>query len=220
MDKNKKIVIVLGLSCSGTSVIAGMLHHIGVNMNPMDNNKSGYPYGSFEDSELQELTRFMAGTNIEPEKKLKKKELKKQTKYLIEKRTEENDIWGFKSTLTYKCLDYFMLYIKNPYLVVIFRNIIDNANSLVKQYATNFGENLSYMAAIEMIIKEQGLLIDVLKKHNDIPAFFTNFEEIEKNFLNICIGLANFLEIEPDFMAFEKLSKLFVDGKTRHGKVL
>lgn len=219
MSDVKKTVIVLGLACSGTSVIAGMLHHMGVNMNPSNNIKPGYPYGSFEDVDLQHLTRILTLKKPKPEERLTKREIKSKIKALIEKRTEDNDIWGFKNALTYQCLEWFLPYIKNPYFVVIFRNIVDNARSLQRLFADNYGENLTFFATIEMVIKEQKILLTALKNNLKDQAFFvTSFEGIEKDYFSTCIDLANFLNIEPKYMAFEKLSRLYIDEKTRHGK--
>lgn len=220
VNDNKKTVIVLGLACSGTSVLAGMLHYLGVNMNPVDNKVQGYPYGAFEDPEIQELTRFMSDKNIMKKHHLNDRKLKIRVKNIIKQRSSVSDIWGWKSALTYKCLDYFMPYIKNPYFVVIFRNILDNAESLKGLFATNYGQNLTFMASIDLITKELGNLCDAIKKYAKHPIFFTTFEGLKINFLGTCIGLANFLEIEPDFSAFERLSILYVDEKTRHGQKL
>lgn len=219
-SKNRKTVIVLGLACSGTSVVAGMLHNMGINMNPTDNAVTGYPYGSFEDPELQELTKLMTSEGLRAKKGIKEKELDRMAKSLIRKRTNENGIWGFKSALTYKCIDWFMGHVKNPYFVVIFRNLLDNADSLRRMFAKNYGENLSHMAALKMVLDEQKTLISVIERYAKYPMFFVSFEQIKNKFMQICINLSEFLEVELNYLALAGLSTLYVDEAARHGQIV
>lgn len=193
-----------------------MLHYVGVNMNPIDNRRPGYPFGSFEDIRIQEMTRFMTNNKKIAEKKCDKRILMKMAKNIIKKRSKRNKIWGWKSALTYKCLDHFMPYVKNPYFVILFRNVADNAESLCRLYATNYGQNLKQTETIKKIINEQKEMISSILKYKNIPKIILKYEEIKDNYFKTCIRLAIFLDVKPDFMAFENLSNLYVDEKTRY----
>lgn len=54
-----KTVIVLGVARSGTSMVSGLLHFMGVNMNPANNPGPQNPKGSFEDIKFITLTTQM-----------------------------------------------------------------------------------------------------------------------------------------------------------------
>lgn len=211
-----KTVIVLGLACSGTSIVAGILHCLGIEMNPADNPLLGYPYGSFEDEELQEITNLLTNERVRIRKDIKKKDVIKSLKDLINTRTDKSPLWGFKSALTYRCLDDLMAFIKNPHFVVVFRNILANAMSYMRMQAKNYGQTIDIDEAIKTISDETFLLTSSIVKYNTVPRIYLEHEKIELNYMKIVIDLANFIGIKAGFCQMEKILRLYVRKESRN----
>lgn len=189
-------------------------------MNPIDNIKPGYPFGAFEDVEIQELTVKMVKDHDkqdrEGDSKGINKELFERAKVLVRERNEKGHLWGFKNALTYRCLDYYLPLIDNPLFVVVFRNVLHTASSFQRLLKESYEENITHYESIVRVVSEQVFLISVLEKIANRPIFMVTFEDLEKYFLKICIGLSCFIGITPDYSAFKKLSDLYVSKEKRH----
>jgi hypothetical protein len=96
-------VVVLGLYRSGSSAVAGVLHHLGVYMGShFDPPNANNIYGYWEDLEFKKLHKEM----------LEGKDVEEKYCELIEKR-EEKPIWG----------------VKDPLLCLLLPNLINNLNT-------------------------------------------------------------------------------------------
>lgn len=88
MSKISRAVIVLGCFRSGTSAIAGVLHHLGVFMGDrFDPPNSVNPRGYWEDLDFKDMLRDTTFENHN---------LEDQIKNLIIRRCRDHEIWGFK----------------------------------------------------------------------------------------------------------------------------
>lgn len=88
-------IIVLGTGRSGTSILAGMLHYLGVNMGeefaPADQNNIG---GHWEDAEVTNLVRKALAREIDEEA------FKDGMREISVKRTMQGGLWGWKLPAT------------------------------------------------------------------------------------------------------------------------
>jgi len=122
-------IIVLGCYRSGTSAIAGVLHHLGVPMGkqfdpPTRNNMLGY----WEDIEFKNFhTQFDLG------RESKNPELTSMYENLIKQREAEYSLWGIKDPLLCTNLTRFISGLSHDYkLIVCRRHVDDIAHSMAK----------------------------------------------------------------------------------------
>ena len=118
----------MGCYRSGTSAIAGVVHHLGVNMGknfdaPNQNNMSGY----WEDIDFKEFHK-----RFDTEKNDQYKFINDYIE-LIRNREKEFKLWGLKDPLLCTNLDKFVTNLKTDYkLIVCRRKIEDIAFSMGK----------------------------------------------------------------------------------------
>ena len=143
-SKCQKVVIVLGSPRSGTSLTAGLLTILGVDMGKVRPPDFENPTGYYEDVDFSRLIAeiFKAadpqanGFNL-PSRSLLVKQYQNfasKVRSLIASRTATTkaDVWGWKVTSTIFLIDLFLPYLVNPHFVVVLRNPLDIAKSMVK----------------------------------------------------------------------------------------
>ncbi len=171
-----KVVIILGMHRSGTSLIAGILHHLGVDMGRHLLGRSwSNPLGHFENIEFLDLNERIlkeaGGSWREPPRKEKILELNgkfsEEIRNVIKK--NKNNVWGWKDPRTVLTIDLFINFLENPYFIVCNRNVMDIAKSLYKR---------------DKIPIEEGL--NLIKIYiNRINEFFRNNKEYNKRRLDV-----------------------------------
>ena len=125
-----KTMIVLGNARSGTSMTAGLLHFLGVNLNHKHKPNAQNPNGAFESVAFNTLTGKMhQEINAGKGKKQIRDMFEDKIKEVIAK--NESPLWGWKSAATHWTLDLILPHIQNPRLVIVTRNITHNAESWV-----------------------------------------------------------------------------------------
>ena len=100
----QRTLVVLGVQRGGTSMVAGVLRALGVDMG-------------------------RAGLNHEDPRFIRADEAK--LRRVIDLRNSERDIWGFKVPETTLQLDYLEKSLRNPYYICVFRNIAAVADSFL-----------------------------------------------------------------------------------------
>lgn len=101
-----KTVIVLGVQRGGTSMAAGVLRALGLDM-----GKTGLNH---------EDARFLSRTD-------------KQLAAVIAKRNAEHDVWGFKAPEVTLQLDYLAGAVRSPYYICVMRNITAVIDSVMQR---------------------------------------------------------------------------------------
>jgi hypothetical protein len=114
-------VIVLGCYRSGTSAIAGILHHLGIPMGkqfdpPTKNNSKGY----WEDVEFKKFHQFFDTNN---------KQLMADYSALIKTREAENELWGLKDPLLCLLLDQFVSNLSCDHKLIVCRRSVEDISS-------------------------------------------------------------------------------------------
>ncbi len=198
MKKNSKEVVVLGMHRSGTSMVAGILHKLGVHMGDemLGKNKSN-PTGHFEDVEFftlsERILKAAGGKWQNPPQKEKilkaGKKFSEEIKHIIEKKSKRK-IWGWKDPRTCLTIDLFYPFLKNPYFVVVRREIEGIARSLEKRGDMCFEEGKKLA---KRYIEDMERFLSEYKPKRVIEVHYRDFykdpmREIKK--------LVNFLEIE------------------------
>ena len=138
---NSRCVIVLGIPRSGTSLVAGILHTLGVDMDegylqPADaNNKYGY----FESLRWQALHKRITGirygtsqpNDIGGEQRLAYKELADEC--------QRKPLWGMKCPRLCFTLHWITPYLSDARLVIVRRDFEASVASLVKHSIVSYG---------------------------------------------------------------------------------
>ena len=193
----KKTVIVLGQARSGTSMTAGLLNILGVNLHHVDNPSSQNPKGAFEDRGFNSITSKM---HIDLKKGYTKEKMKElwddEIKKLLERKSED-DIWGWKSALTHYNIDLFLPHLNNPHFIVVTRNKADAAKSLVVHRKDVYNAVISFEEAIKDVTRSMKVLeevVDDLKKRQ-YPVLNTTYGSIKTSPVPELKKMAEFLEI-------------------------
>ncbi len=138
-------VIVLGQHRSGTSAIAGILHHLGIPMGTPGTIDSathlvdGWPafdsnkYGQFEDNDFVTIFDDGHGAWECPVWWAYSEETGQATKDLVKKREYDHELWGLKTPQLCYTLMYLLDFLKDPVVIATTRNYDDMVASLAKR---------------------------------------------------------------------------------------
>ncbi|TXT64332.1 MAG: hypothetical protein BAJALOKI1v1_580012 [Promethearchaeota archaeon] len=138
----KKTVVVLTLPRSGSSLLAGILHRLGVDMGADEQlieRKFLNKFGCYEDrdfvlfnfkvlAEAGEIGRFKNHNDKKIEYLINTK--KNYIKKLIQKK--ESDLWGWKDPSTIYTIPFLHQFLTNPFYICLRRDIDDIVNSILK----------------------------------------------------------------------------------------
>ena len=140
-----KTVIILTQPRSGSSLLAGILHHLGVLMGDNEEELTvqshDNKYGSYEDQDFQVLHHrllFKANILVRYPNRLKKDESRiekavmKYEKRLVNLiRKKEREMWGWKDAVLIYTIPYWQHHLKNPYYIFLRRPPKSVANSQI-----------------------------------------------------------------------------------------
>lgn len=209
------IVVVLGDSRSGTSMIAIMLHMLGINMNP-DTTKTVNPFGCYEDVEFTNLT-VEVKKKLDNEKKYDLPEIRFLMKPIVrdlyKKRSKENKHWGFKSALTHYMPGIFLCEEYDLRLIYSVRNIFHQTKSeLYRLHETRVNDINMLLPTMRKYHKGLGQLMSVMENYSrKFPSKVICKEDINKNPVKVINGIKNFLNIDADYDKKELKEKIITD---------
>lgn len=147
MDESKmKTVIILTQPRSGSSLLAGILHRLGVSMGDKEEELTAKShdnkFGSYEDQDFQVLHHrlmFKAKILIRYPNRLKdvesriEKAVKKYEERLVKLiRKKERELWGWKDAVLIYTIPYFEQHLTNPYYIFLKRPPASVANSQIQ----------------------------------------------------------------------------------------
>jgi len=198
--QDKKTVVVLGMHRSGTSLTAGLLQILGVDMGqqllPANQfNTKGY----FEDTDFvdlnEEILKETGGSWYKPPSEERVKGagevLGNKIKYLItKKQNAPNQIWGWKDPRTALFLNLYYNYLNNPYFIVCLRNPYEVANSLAER------DELSVLDSLNLFNIYSEKIVNFFKKHSGNKLMFLSFEDLIKNPIEQSKKLSEFIGIK------------------------
>ncbi len=215
-ENHIKQIIVIGFYRSGTSMLGGILHYLGVSMGNSENtsdewNKKGY----FEDAFISRLNNKMTW-NIEAEpqinyltnrksgwKKLKNiDEYKKIIKQYIECKNKVKKIWGIKDPRLPPFYELYFPFLKNLYIIVIRRNKESVVRSLQKKSHNERKLIEDAFDSYEEIYKE------IEQKYNCLSLKYENITDYPEREVS---KISRFIDIPINREAIE-----FIDISLRH----
>jgi len=236
-DKNKKkTIIVLGVPRSGTSLTAGILDYIGVDMGGRKLRESHVPKGSFEDAKFGEFFKLSlnelgidykasGGEDIFWSKKCPnskqflslKNKFKKKIKKLIKKRSKNKKIWGFKNPVTHTIIDFFMPYLENVYFVVVLRDpkeILRSAEQVFPYFKIE--NDIDVLKKVNVVRLHYLRIFEILKKYKR-PFIFVNFKGLIANPFKQTVRLADFINLDLTPKKIRKVKRFVISNKKKRG---
>ena len=181
-------IIVLGCFRSGTSAVAGALHHLGIFMGekfdpPGENN----PKGFWEDLEFKRIHQICDDCLIDSYEN-QWKDFEDEYKSLIQKR-EQHPIWGIKDPLLCRQLPTLLEYVITSKVIVCRRPIREIAKSMARAIRSNdwsLFEPLAKGYVDDMnlsLSKYQGPVLEVQKTDNMLQSLdsICDFVGLPKN---------------------------------------
>lgn len=193
-------VIVLGATRSGTSVTAGLLARLGVNMGwdlrPADIRN---PWGYFEDREFLDLNRRIlaeaGGNSVRPPRRRdilnQRDRFEDEIADIVRRRDLSSAAWGWKTTTTCLTLELFLPHLTQPRAVVILRNPLAVARS---QVAFSSGQ-LQHLDALRLVASYITRLLETIERNPRIPVAYLSYEELVEKPQETAERLATFLEL-------------------------
>jgi hypothetical protein len=178
-----KTVIVLGVARGGTSMVAGALHHLGVSMG----EKLSAVYedlvlsGAVEQDRIEDIASIIAHRNA------------------------AHSIWGWKRPSAIKHAEAWHGKFRNPFYVVVFRDLFAIANrnriSMLSDVVVNMRDaNRQFKLILDFIagLKEPMLLVSYEKAMIDPQYFVSNLRDFVGTGDEASIGAAvGFIEPNP-----------------------
>ncbi|WP_417887300.1 sulfotransferase domain-containing protein [Zunongwangia sp.] len=198
---DKKVVIILGMHRSGTSVTANWLNVCGLNLGDelygaSKFNKNGY----YEDIDFLELhMKLLQECNIHSSghEDLKKIKLSSKQKGEIKKLIINKNVklqWGWKEPRTCLFIEYYKKLIPNAVFLVVYRDYKDVVASLIlREHNLKMPSRITGLKDLIYLVKFQklvdhyskiwlhynNLLIQNLYGHKNV--IFTNYKDLLKN---------------------------------------
>jgi hypothetical protein len=185
-------VIVIGCFRSGTSAVAGLLHHLGVFMgSEFDNSTSHNRSGYWEDLEFKNFHKKMESLSFSDNDR-------SDYEKLIKSRQDTFELWGLKDPLLCLFLDEFLNNLDDVKIIVCDRDQEKIAQSMCKVlgYQDNY-ENL-----LKLVNFYVDSMNDKISKHK-IPFLRVDHEALIQKTSETIHLICDFLNLEYQQSAFD-----------------
>jgi hypothetical protein len=194
-----KSVLVLGVARSGTSMTAGMLSILGVEMHEKKGPPkvvSQNPKGAFENINFGTLTSKMHRALAEgkPLRIVKQQYSDRLAEMIV---IHKKALWGFKSAATHHVLSIMLPLLEKPHLVVVVRSLMHNAQSWQIHMKDVYGKKVTLQEALKNMSESQHILMRN-SLVADCPKLFTSYEGIKADPWGEAVRMAKFLEVDPE----------------------
>ncbi|MEZ4720869.1 MAG: hypothetical protein R2813_03210 [Flavobacteriales bacterium] len=192
-----KTVVITGLPRSGTSMIAQSVKHLGVAIGGPKQR------AHLEDPRFQSL--------------FEKNYDEAQAKRVIAIKNKNHEIWGWKRPMSFRYADKFAHLIRNPFYIIVFRDIL----------ATSIRKNLSGLTELdEAMIRVMKTNMELLKFALSLkePVMLVSYEKAIVKPDVIVRGLDSFLNLNsPEELLMEAKKSINLDSgeylkHTNHNK--
>jgi len=218
MHGEGKQVVVIGHARSGTSMVAGILYYMGVDMGKEPNPSSSNPKGDFEDDDFRDLNREIfskaktgSGCWLPPTQEEFDKAaplFREKIKKLIDSRVNKK-LWGWKNPWNVMAAPYFIPLLDNPHLIFVFRDPSSIARSGVKH--TKRYEKLSFEEALQSAVASDRKLTNMVEEYKgSLPIHIIKFEDVIKKPEDEVRKMAGFLGIHLTDENFSEVMEFII----------
>lgn len=182
-NEHKKTFIVLGCGRGGTSMTAGILRVLGVDMGERLTN-------THEDLRF----KLSLQLSIDPRIWLQNRLCWRRLKELVAERDREADLWGFKSVTAHTYIGRLAPLLRNPYYILVMRNPLDVAFSSERRKGRPWQEMLRLRLRIYRILAR-------FVRRAERPAFVFSYDWALREPASFVDALAAFTGLAPSAMA-------------------
>ncbi len=220
--QSTKTVIIVGIPRSGTSVTAGIVNSLGIHMNGNKTPSKHNPNGCFEDVDFVNLdkyivkkmkgqAKFIPGTywfspptsaQISKGRNIGGRRIKK----LFDKKNK-HESWGWKHPMITLTFRNYINYIKNPYIIVAYRDHLEIAKSLSSFHGVS---KLSINERLKIISYNQQLISFYVNEYNHIPTLMLSFNDVVEDSVSALKKIISFLEIKPNTLQITTARELII----------
>ena len=194
-----KSIVVMGNARSGTSMTAGLLSILGVNMGEVSvkdmkkNQIIQNPKGAFENPDFTKLTSDMHKDWTDGMGYIslnKKYEQKIKDTIAFNQKT----LWGFKSAAVSPFLPMFVKNMACPHIVTVMRNVIHNTKSWIVHMRDVFGTNVEFNKSLKKMTDNQNIIAKIVVGLSH-PNIFVTYEDLKKDSWTEAKRLAKFIDV-------------------------
>ncbi len=222
-----RIICVLGMHRSGTSLITGLLNLLGVYLGPPEHliePQADNPKGFWEHEEItklnDEILAVLGGTWHEPpalqlgwEGAAQLSSLRKRARALIRQEFATSDIWGWKDPRTCITLPFWQRLLPPMQYVICLRNPIDVASSLERRdgFSLDKGVRL-WLAHVSAALQHTA----------GKPRLFVFYEDVVENGQEELQCLAEFIGRSEyvECADVQRRAEEFIDDELQHHRTL
>ncbi len=214
MKNNIKTVIVLGMHRAGTSMVAGVLARLGVDMGRelMPPNR-GNPSGYYENVEFVRLNREILGQKGNVVLPLpsqadiikQKNKFSSRIKDLVEQ-SQTSPLWGFKDPRASLTIGLFLPYLVNPYFIVCQRQPLAVAKSLKKR------DGLDIEVGLKICAEYNRRLNKFFAQNPGLKKMFIAYEQAVAEPFKTARALADFLGLAADDKTIRQAAQFILSG--------
>ncbi len=223
-NKDIKTIVILGMHKTGTSIVAGALARLGVDMGRSIDQESkrddiSNPLGHYEDWDFQKLNKKILkkanGDWKNPPKKeniiKQKNKFQKQIKNLINKK--ESTLWGFKDPRTTLTIDLFLPYLKNPYFLICHRKDKDVIDSIQRRIADRGDKEMSDKEIKKIINQYKSSIKSFFKQNPNLKRLDIDFKKLNNKKRDQIEKIMDFLNLNPTQKQKEKAIQFILPKK-------
>jgi len=108
-------------------------------------------------------------------------------------------------------IELYLAHITNPHLVIILRNPLDIAKSMIKFHKLKkINLNVDFLQILKIINERNKRMMQSLQKYPDIPKIFISFEDLVFNSIKESQKIADFLGIDLSSNKVRKIKKFVI----------
>lgn len=217
--RDQRTVVVLGTARSGTSVTAGVLETLGVDMGSASYPTESNPRGAFEDDDFAKLHKAILNSAEEgktyfdppaPERVLAQRDkFDRRIQNLILEKSRGKSLWGWKHPDTIMMAELYLPYLVNPHFILVFRNPLGIAHSTVG-HTRRFKDKVDLWRALKLVDFYYGEILRFMDRHPDLPKVLLSFEDLVRNPVKEAGMLAEFLGIEFTEKKMRKVERMVI----------
>jgi hypothetical protein len=163
-DTKEKTVVIVGVQRGGTSMVAGVARELGINLGKNLGNNHEDP--EFLSKDLEKIRSVIASRN------------------------EKFDVWGWKMPHSSEYLLELLADVRNPFVIVVIRNLLAMAESQMKRSEAKF-EN-AFKFSFSRLVQVASIIPELT-----CPTLLVNYEEATAKPKKLVDEMSSFLFLNP-----------------------
>lgn len=163
-DGEHKTVVIVGVQRGGTSMVAGVARELGIDLGTnLGNNHEDPEFLSHDADEILGV---------------------------VERRNADKDVWGWKMPHASEYLDRVVPELRNPFVIVVFRNVLAMAESQMKRSEASFENAFKFSSRRLAQVCEMVPTVDA-------PLMLVNYEKAIAEPTRFVDEMVRFLRLQP-----------------------